>query len=339
MIFSSKLNLRTMMVFCRQLATSHGAGIPILRSLEIIMNQTHNSRLRNVVSRMSDSIRTGSTLEQAAREQARYLPKFFIELVGAGEVGGRLVEIFESLADYYERMSGLVRKIIGKLIYPICLLCFLAITMCFMAALGKATTEQGLEFNLLMQFFLQNIANLLLSIGVVLVVVIVLARMGLLGWVSGLITTFMWPLASITRKLAISRFARSLGLLIKSGVPITEALHKAAATANNPYVERSLLRCIPDIQAGESLSVALSSCRYLSDMAREMIHTGEESGKLDQHLQKVADIHEAEAMQAANNLVVVLYVLAILGVAIRIAFFVIGFWMNFYGAMFDDLGV
>jgi type IV pilus assembly protein PilC len=328
-----------MMVFCRQLATSHGAGIPILRSLDIIANQTHNWRLRNVVSQMSDSIKGGSTLEQAAREQSRYLPKFFIELVGAGEIGGRLVEIFESLADYYERMSELVRKVIGKLIYPICLLLFLFITICFMGALGKASSEQGLDFNLLMQVFLQNIARLLLFIGVVLLVVIVLARMGLLGWVSGLITTFMWPLAAITRKLAISRFARSLGLLIKSGVPITEAVHKAAATANNPYIERSLLRCIPDIQAGESLSIALSPCRYLSDMAREMIHTGEESGKLDQHLQKVADIHEAEAMQAANNLTVVLYVLAILGVAIRIAFFVIGFWMNYYGKMLDDLGV
>ncbi len=338
MIFSSKLNLRTMMVFCRQLATSHGAGIPILRSLDIITNNTHNWRLRNVVSQMSDSIKGGSTLEQASREQSRYLPKFFIELVGAGEIGGRLAEIFENLADYYERMAALVRKIIGKLIYPICLLLFLFITICFMGALGKASTD-GLDFNLLMQLFLQNIAQLLLFIGVVLLVAVVLARLGLLGWVSGLITTFMWPLASITRKLAISRFARSLGLLIKSGVPITEAVHKAAATANNPYIERSLVRCIPDIQAGESLSIALSPCRYLSDMAREMIHTGEESGKLDQHLQKVADIHEAEAMQAANNLVVVLYVLVILAVAIRVAFFVIGFWVNFYGTMLDDLGV
>jgi type IV pilus assembly protein PilC len=288
---------------------------------------------------MSDSIEGGSTLEQAAREHSRHLPRFFIELVGAGEIGGRLVEVFENLADYYERMSDLVRKIIGKLIYPICLLSFLAITMCFMAALGEASTEQGLDFNVLMKGFLQNIANLLLSAGVVLLVVIVLARMKLLGWVFGLITTFMWPLASVTRKLSISRFARSLALLVKSGVPVTEAVAKAAATANNPYIERSLVRCIPDIQAGESLSVALSPCRYLSDMAREMIHTGEESGKLDQHLQKVADVHEAEAMQAASNLVVVLYVLVVLAVALAIGSFVVGFWTNYYGKMFDELGV
>lgn len=339
MIFSSKLGLRTMVPFCRQLATAHKAGIPILRSFEIIVNQTHNWRLRNVVSRMSDSIRAGSTLDQAARQESKYLPAFFVELVGAGEIGGRLAEIFENLADYYERMAELVRKLIGKLIYPLCLLLALLITMCLMSAIGKASNEYGLDFNLLIQSFLANLLRLSAALAVLLAVIVVLARMGLLRWISGLVSTFMWPLASLTRKLSISRFARSLALLVRSGVPITEAVRKAAATANNPYIERSLVRCIPDIQAGEPLSTALSPCRYLSEMAREMIHTGEESGALDQHLEKIADIHEAEAVQAAQNVIVVLGVLVLVAVAIGIGFFVISFWTNYYGALLDDLGV
>jgi type II secretory pathway component PulF len=120
---------------------------------------------------------------------------------------------------------------------------------------------------------------------------------------------------------------------------VTEAARRAAATANNPYIERSLLKCVPAIQDGESVSVALSQCPYFSDMAREMMHTGEEAGKLDQHLEKVADIHEAEALHAADVLVVVLGVLAILVVACGIGLFVIRFWVNYYGSMLDDLGV
>ncbi len=339
MIFSPKLSLRTMVPFCRHLATSHAAGIPILRSLDLVTRQTGDGRLRRVVSRMADSIRAGSTLEQAAREQSRYLPTFFVELVGAGEIGGRLDEIFDQLANYYERMADLVRRIRGKFVYPIFLLVFLVLVKNFMAALSEVSTEYGVDFNKLGRVFAYNMGRFALYVMGAFVVAVVLSRAGLLGWVAGAISTFVWPLSPLTRKLALSRFTRSLGLLLRSGVPVTEAVHKAAAATNNPYIERSLLRCVPAIQSGESVSAALSACPYLSDMAREMIYSGEESGKLDTHLEKIADIHEAEAMQAAKNLVVVVGVLVYLAVAAVIGNFVIRFWMGYFSRALGDLGV
>jgi type IV pilus assembly protein PilC len=339
MVFSPKLSLRTMVPFCRHLATSHAAGIPILRSLELVTRQTRDARLKRVVSRMAESITAGSTLEQAAREQSRYLPRFFIELVGAGEIGGRLDEIFDQLANYYERMADLVRRIRGKFVYPIFLLVFLVLVSNFMAALSASSTEYGVDFTKLGRVFAYNMGRLALYVMGAFVVLVILSRMGLLGWVAGAISTFVWPLAPVTRKLALSRFTRALGLLLRSGVPVTEAVYKAAAATNNPYIERSLLRCVPAIQAGESVSTALSACPYLSEMAREMLYSGEESGKLDQHLEKIADIHEAEAMQSSKNLVVVMGVLVLVLAATAIGIFVIRFWMAYYGALFDELGV
>jgi len=310
-----------------------------LRSLDLVTRQTRDVRLKRVVSRMADSITAGSTLEQAAREQSRYLPSFFVELVGAGEIGGRLDEIFDQLANYYERMADLVRRIRGKFVYPIFLLVFLVLVRNFMSALYAASGEYGVDFNKLGQVFARNMCRLALYVGCAFVVAVILSRAGLLGWVAGFVSTFVWPLAPVTRKLALSRFTRSLGLLLRSGVPVTEAVHKAAAATNNPYIERSLLRCVPAMQAGESVSTALAACPYLSDMAREMIYSGEEAGKLDQHLEKIADIHEAEAMQASKNLVVVVGVLVYLAVAAAIGSFVIRFWMGYFGGMLGELGV
>jgi len=338
MIFSSKLSPRTMAPLCRQLATSHSAGIPILRSLEIVSRNSSNSRLKNVMSRMAVSIQAGSTLEQAAREQSRYLPRFFVELVGAGEMGGRLDEIFDSLAQYYERTVELVRKICGRLVYPIILFVLLILVSNFMSALRQSTTLSGVDFNKLGRVFAENMGRLLLIVAAVFVVAVILSRAGLLGWVVGLVSTFLWPIAPLFRRFALARFTRSFGLLLRSGVPVTEALRKSAGTTNNPYIERSLLRCIPAIESGESVSAALSGCHYLSDLAREMIHSGEEAGRLDQHLEKVADLHEAEAMQAAKNLVVIMGVLIYLIVAGIIGAFVLRFWLGYFNK-FSELGL
>ncbi len=287
------------------------------------------------------SIGAGSTFEQAAREQSRYLPPLFVELVGAGEMSGRLDETFESLAGYYERTLDLVRRMRGKMIYPIVLFALLLLVMNFWFAILRATIPGagGVDFNKLGRVFFQNIGFFGLGLAGALVVLVVLSRLGVLGWMFGFVSTFMWPFSGLTRKLALSRFSRAFALLLRSGVPVTDALRKSAVVTNNPYIEGSLLRCLPAVQSGESLSVGLSQCRYLSDLAREMIHSGEEAGKIDQHLEKVADIHEAEAMQAAKNLVVVMGILLLLAAAIAIGIFVIIFWTRYYGAVFEELGI
>jgi len=340
MIFSSRLSLPTMLLLCRQLATSHSAGIPILKSFEIITRSTHSVRLRNVILRMSTSIQAGSTLEQASREQSRYLPSLFVELVGAGEMSGRLDEIFDSLAGYYERTLDLVRRMRGKMIYPIILFTLLLLVMNLWFAIFRATLGAGgVDLNKLGRVFFQNIGFFGLGLAGALVVLVVLSRLGVLGWLFGFVSTFFWPFSRLTRKMAISRFARAFGLLLKSGVPVMDALSKAAVVTSNRYIERSLLRCLPAIQSGESLSVALSQCHYLSDLAREMIHSGEEAGRIDQHLQKVADIHEAEAMQAAKNLVVVMGIMLLLAAGIAIGIYVVSFWTNYYENVLGDLGI
>jgi type IV pilus assembly protein PilC len=307
--------------------------------MEIIARQTRDNRLKRIVFRMAESIRGGSTLEEAARRESKYLPRFFVELVGAGEMGGRLDEIFDNLATYYERTYLFVRQIVTSLIYPGMQLLVFFLVATLMGALNTCMSEQGLNVDELIRVYLGMLGRSLLVGLIVLVVAIVLARAGLLKWVAALFSTFVWPVAPVIRKSALARFARSLGLLVRSGVPITEAVRKAAATTSNPYIERSLLQCVPAIQAGNSVSSALSKCPYLSEMARELIYTGEESGKLDFHLAKIAEIHEDEAVQAARVLVRVAGILILLAIAVLVGWFVIRFYVGYFNSLLGDLDV
>jgi len=340
-LVSPKIGLRSMVLFCRQMAQTYDAGIPLLNGLNLAAEATHDTRLRAVLERMRDGISRGDTLSAAVERERKYWPNLFIELVGAGEVGGRLKPIFYDLATYYEQRIEIRRKVIGAVIYPACLLTMLLLVATLIAAIGAMQAATGGAFDvdtLFKKFGLLLFVRLCILAGIGAVVVI-LARIGVWRWVTGAAKTFIWPFAGLSRKLASARFARALGLLLGAGLGARESVERAARTANNPFVTDNLMLALSRLDQGATLTEALTASPYLNPSVREMLYVGEQSGKLDAALDKAAEQLELEAMAEVYNKIRIGEVVVYLAVAACIGAFVINFYRNLYGGMLDELGI
>jgi type IV pilus assembly protein PilC len=340
-LFSSQLSTKSLVPVCRQLSTSYGAGIPILRSLELVRGNTKNKRVQEVFADMNERIRNGGTLSDAARKQSQYLPPLLIELLAAGEVGGHLDVTLRELANYYEDRLAMRRLIIGKAAYPV----FQLVVAWFLGtfALGLVRNLSFISRTFTLSGYLHSYMAFqgaaLLCFGAAAVGCIILSRLGLFKWIWGWIATHLWPLSNVTLRFAQARFFRSFAMLIASGIPMHHAVQRAAATCANPYVERDLLAVIPAIKDGQTLVQAFAPSKYLSRTAHEMLYVGEESGKLDEALLKVAQYQMDEATHAVNVATRVGEIVIGLAVAAVVGYIVISFWSNYYGRMFDELRI
>jgi type II secretory pathway component PulF len=336
-VFSSKLSTAALVIMSRQLATSYSAGIPILRSLQLVGQHLPRGQGREICAAMHDDIQNGSTLGQAAQRQAAALPPLFVELVASGEVGGKLDVILRDLADYYEDRLAMRRMITHIMTYPMLQLAaawFLgSFALKSIAQVGKGTFDLAA----FLRSYLQFQAGAALIAGTLVVLAIALSRAGIFKWIWGWAATYMWPIARVTRKFAMARFFRSLSLLLGAGMPINKAVESSAAVTTNPYIQRDLLTAVPRIMDGQTLVAAFQPCKYLTAQTREMMSVGEESGNLEAMLRKASDYELAEANQAVNIATRVGEVLIILCVGAVIGYIVITFWSNLYGNMLNEL--
>lgn len=344
-LFSPEISTKTMVPLCRQLATAYEAGVPIIRSLEVVGREFGDRRVRDLLAGMRDDLRNGYTLGGAAEAQQQYLPRFFIQLLATGEHGGKLDVMLRDLADYYEDRLAMRRKLIGIAVYPILQLTaawFLgSFALLLIRRVMAGLSGQGGGLNLY-AFFNEYVwfqTKVTAALAIVLAVCVILSRAGLLKWIGGWIGAFVWPLAPIVRKFALARFFRSMSLLIGSGMNIVQCIENSAAIAANPYIQQDLLKAVRPIKEGATLLDAFRGSRFLTPTAREMLAVGEESGQLEQVLRKVSDYHVEEASHAANVATRIGEVTIIVVVALVIGYIVISFYANLYGRLFNELGV
>lgn len=338
-LFSSQLSTKSMVPLCRQLATADNAGIPIIKSLEIVSNSMRQPRVQRVLQAMIDDIMRGATLEDAARRQRAALPMFFIELLASGEKSGKLDVMLNDLADYYEDRLSMNRRLVGMMVYPVIQIIAAWFLGSFaLMLIGRLNFKvQSFNFSSFIQEYLTLQGGMLGAVFIGFIVCIILSRMGLLGYVWGAFTTKIWPVSILTQKFALARFFRSMSLLIGTHLNIMQIIERSAATIINPYIERDLLQAVPMVARGATLSQAFSGVRSLSPMAREMIRVGEESGSMDVACRKVAQYHFEEANQAASTLTKVLGVLILLTLACLVGFVVISFYSKYF-SMLDSIG-
>lgn len=340
-LFSAQIATKSMVPLCRQLATSYDAGIPILRALSLVRDGTRDKRAREVLEAMADQVRNGATLGDAARSHQKYLPRYFIELLSAGEMSGRLSVMLRDLAEYYEDQLTMRRSIVGSLVYP-------GIQLAAAWFLGTFALRliRRLDFTGKTQFdfwqYLVGYGYFQLKAMCVLAAVFALcaglARLGVWKWIWGWFTNFVWPIKTVTRKFALARFFRSMSLLIGSGMNIKSCIINSAAITVNPYIERDLLQAVPLVAEGATLMQAFAVTRSLTPVAREMIFVGEQSGNLEQSLLKVSQYHLEEANQAVKIASRVMGVLILLILAGLVGYIYITFFMTYYGRMLDSLG-
>jgi len=321
---------------CRQLATSYDAGIPVLQSLELVGRGAPSRKVRLMLRRMHTAIRNGATLSDAARAESDLLPEFFVEVLAAGEVGGRLDVMLQDLARYYEDEQVMRRSIISSMVYPAFQLAAAWFLGSFALGIVTRMHERGFSIGLYFKQYALFQAASMFTLFVLFWVMVALARVGVFQYVTGFIKDYIWPIRPITRRYALARFFRGMALLIGAGLNMTECMKRSAALTMNPLMERDLLKGLPVVMNGGSLVEAFEKSRTLSDVGRQMLLVGEQSGNLEASLQKVADWHFDEARAATRVALTVMGVLILLILAALVGFILVMFYSRLYSGILPE---
>jgi type IV pilus assembly protein PilC len=332
--------------FTRQFATMIGAGLPMVQCLEILAQQSDSAGMRKVIGQVKESVQAGTTLAEALSRHKKTFDDLYVNMVDAGEIGGALDTILIRLAVYREKADALVRKVRGALIYPsVILIVAIGVTTLMLTYIvpifAKMFSGVGAELPGPTKFVM-GLSQFLRANSLAGLIFFVLAAVGLRFYVrteQGHLTIdkllLKLPLiGDLLRKSAISRFTRTLGTLISSGVSILEALDITAKTAGNKVIQNAIKKSVLAIAEGETITQPLKETGVFPPMVTQMISVGEKTGGLDDMLNKIADFYEEEVDAAVSALtsiiepVVIIFMGAIVG----------GILISMYLPMFDIIG-
>lgn len=301
-------------IFCRQFATMLDAGLSMLICLKILAEQTYNPSLRAAVKELLASVQAGETLAGSMERHLRIFPGIMINMIRAGEMGGVLDEVLNRLALHYEKEHKLNAKIKSALTYPalVLFIAFLSVGFIFIFVLPSFVqmfehmeTELPPLTRTLLAVSVYLSANWELSAGLLFAGVLLsfyaaqfpavkvrVAQMGSKLPVFGM----------LAQKIAIARFSRTLGTLLRGGVPILTALETVKATLDNTVMLSALSQAQGSVKAGQGLAQPLGASRMFPAMVVQMVAVGEETGELDKMLEKVADFYESDVEDMTERL-------------------------------------
>jgi type IV pilus assembly protein PilC len=303
-----RIKLADLVVFSRQLATMINAGLPIVRALYVLSEQTQNPKLKDVEA--------GSSLSQVLEKQPEVFSRLYVEMVKAGEIGGILDGVLLRLADQLERDQDLRRKIRSAMTYPIVVLVFAILAASFMLIFIVpvfAGLFQDLGGTLpLPTRITMAISDILTSIfGVFVYAGMALAVVMFLRWKKSENGRKVWgravlripaKIGDVVKKATLARFARTFATLSAAGVPILQAIEITATSSGNWVVEKALLKSKDAIREGIPIYKPLEEEPVFPPMVTRMIAVGEESGDIDGMLTKIAEFYESEVDAAVKAL-------------------------------------
>ena len=337
--FGKKVKQEDIVIFSRQLATMIEAGIPILQALEALEEQMESPYFKTVISEMRDDIQQGSSLSTAFSKHPRVYDNLFVNMIRVGETGGILNIILERVAAYLEKSLRLKRQVKSALTYPAVVISMAGIITTVLLvkvvpAFAEIYESFGSELPALTQLlidiseFLKH--NILLSIGALVLAFLALARWyktktGRLA-VDGF--SLKMPIfGPLLRKVAISRFSRTLAILLQSGVPILESLDIVGKSSGNAVIENVMEDVKNDVKEGEGIAVPLIKCGVFPPMVTRMISIGEKAGQLEKMLTKIAEFYDDQVDAAVAGLTSIIEPLIIGLLGIVIGFIVIALFL------------
>ena len=304
--------------FTHQLATLLGAGQPLDRALGILLDLPESERARKLIERVRERVRGGNTLSSALDEEHGVFPRLYVSLVRAGEAGGSLEETLRRLADYLERAQQLRGSVINALIYPAFLLVGVLGSLVLLLAY---VVPQFVPIFQDMQVPIPWITRAVLLLGNTLQawwwLIALLLIAGAVAWRARLrdpqarlawharLLHLRW-IGPLLLKVETARIARTLGTLLKNGVPLLSALAIARQVTGNRALDAALASAHEQVKGGSGLSLALAQPALFPRLALQMVQVGEEAGQLDTMLLKVADTFEIESRRAIDRLLAAL---------------------------------
>jgi general secretion pathway protein F len=300
--------------FTQQLSTLLGAGLPLDRSLHVLLDLAENDRVKRAVSEIRDRVRQGGSLSDALDEQHGAFNRLFVNMVRAGEVGGTLDVTLARLSEYLERSRALKDSVISALIYPILLLVLAAgsLILLLVYVIPQFTPifeELGGDLPLITKIVLgvgsvlQNFWWLIILLTVLAVIQFrrILADSGKrLAW-DGRVLEMRW-VGDLVAKMETARLTRTLGTLLDNGVPLLSALSIAQNVITNTVLRREVADAARKVKTGGGLARALAKGGHFPRLALQMVSVGEETGQLDTMLLKVSDTYDIEVRNTIDRL-------------------------------------
>lgn len=341
--FGTGIKTREVVIFTRQFATMINSGLPLVQSLTILAEQTENKNFQKIIVQVLNDIQAGQTLADSMRKHPKVFTELYVNMVAAGEAGGILDTILLRLATFLEKNDALVRKIKGAMTYPAVMLFVVVIATTILLwkvvpVFATIFTQAGLE--------LPGPTRVVLAISEFLqsyIFFLVLAMVGLVFAIRRYYRTEsgqlyidrlllrMPVIGNLLRKSAVSRFTRTLGTLISSGVSILEGLQITARTSGNRVIHDAVMQSRASIAGGATIAEPLKASGVFPPMVVQMINVGEQTGGLDDMLSKIADFYDDEVDAAVTALTSILepIMIVIMGVVIG------GMVVAMYLPMFD----
>ncbi len=325
-----KCKLKDVAVFSRQFATMINSGLSLLRALYILAEQTENAQLADIVNQVRIDVEKGASLSAALAKHPRAFSRLYVSMVRAGETGGVLDTVLLRLAETIEKQVELRRKVKSAMTYPavvaVLVLVIVTAMLLFIIPMFKGLyKELGGKLPMPTQILI-DISSFVRSLWYLLFIAEVAAVVGFRKWINSDDGRKRWDaiklrvpvFGALVRKTALARFSRTLSALVRSGVPILEALDIVSDTAGNHVVSTAVLDAQSAVKQGEPLAARLEQHPVFPPMVVQMMSVGEETGAVDEMLDKIADFYdqEVEATVSALTSLIEPLLIVVMGAAV-----------------------
>lgn len=338
--FINHISLKDRTFLSRQLATMLGAGIPLVEALKVLLLQTRSLPVRTALTEIIHDIESGLSFSSAIDRQPNLFSKIYVAVCRSGEISGRLEEVLLQLADNIEKENSMAGKIKGAMIYPVFIItAMIGVAMLMMVRvmpqLRAIFSESNLELPLTTRVLLAT-SDFMVKYWWLVVILMIGSVIGLAWYIKTPAGTLIlnhlqvrMP-ANLGEDLYMSRFTRTMSMLVKAGLPIIQALDITSQVMNNKIYQASLVQAEADVGRGLPLSVTLSQNRFYPKIVTQMILVGEQTGRLDQLLEKLAVYYENELDTKVKGIAALIEPLIIVILGIGVAFLVIAVLMPIY---------
>jgi len=342
-IFKPKAKGKDVTIFTRQFATMINAGLPLVKCLDILTRQTESPVLAEVIADVQHEVEMGRSLSEALAKHPEVFKDLYVSMVKAGEIGGVLDDVLMRVADTLENEQEIKRKIKSAMTYPAVMfgisILLLAVMLLFIVPAFQNMFEQmGAKMPALTKAVV-GLSHLLASWkGLLIIVALGFAVWGIRKWIKtetgrrkfDAFKLKMPAVGPLFHKLSMSRFSRTLGTLVSSGVPILQALEITSATVGNKIVADQVDKVRSGVKEGDSIAGPLSKSTVFPPMVTQMLAIGEETGALDTMLNKVADFYDSEVSATVESLTSILEPILIVGLGGMVGLIVISLYMPIF---------
>ncbi|MCL1893033.1 MAG: type II secretion system F family protein [Holophagaceae bacterium] len=337
-----KVKPKTLAIFTRQFSVMIDAGLPLVQCLEILASQQEDKNFKSIIEEVRQDVEKGATLQAALSKHPKAFNDLFVNMVGAGEVGGILDLILQRLSGYIEKAVKLTGKVKSAMMYPsavisIAVIVVWVIMVKVIPVFSQIYEGVGGGLPAPTQVCI-SISNVLMNYGYIvvgaLVVIFILYRQYYKTQSGKLQCDTLYlkmpVLGDILLKVGIARFCRTLGTLVSSGVPILEGMDITARTAGNMVIQNAILKCRDAVEQGRNIATPLAETKVFPPMVVQMVGVGEATGALDAMLSKVADFYDDEVDNAVAALTSLMEPLMIGVLGAIIGFIVVSMYMPIF---------